>query len=156
MSSDLVLEVIRDRELEEVTGDPLVAKDGARVLDRGADVEVAALRIIRGDEIEAARVSIVDAWRIHETAWTGRLEGVGKLADQERAKVRRQRDEPFVLKELDHLLLATLISLEEGLLIGRDTAGALRSRLSERPVGQEPFPPAVPRPCHPARVRTIV
>ena len=60
LAADLVAQVVRDRELQEVPGDPLVAEDGARVFDRRPYVEVAALRVVGRDEVEAARIVVVE------------------------------------------------------------------------------------------------
>ena len=45
--------MVGDRELEEMTRNTFMPKNGARVLDRRADVEVLRPRIIGRDEIEA-------------------------------------------------------------------------------------------------------
>ena len=132
LPSDLVREVICNGDLEEVTRNPLVPEDGPRILDGGADVEVPALRIVGGDEVEALRVLVVEPGRIHEAARRGRLERLGQLTDRERAQPRRQRDQPVVLQELDHLLLAGLIRGQEGLLIGRNALRPRRIRRRER------------------------
>ena len=93
MAADFVVEMVGDRDLQKVSGNPFVPEDRPRVFDGRADVEVLALRVVRGDEVEAAVVGVVDARRIHESARTGRLEGLGELADLKRPEVRRQRDQ---------------------------------------------------------------
>src|SRR5258705_6768918 len=65
---DLVRQMIRDRDLEEVARDALVAEDGPWILDGCADVEVAALRVVGGDEEEPLRVLVVEPGRVHEAA----------------------------------------------------------------------------------------
>src|ERR1041385_7905809 len=118
MPADLVGEVIGDRDLQEMPGDTFVSEQRARVFDGRADVEVAALRVVGWDEVEAAVVGVVDARRIHEAARAGRLERLGELADLERADVAGDGDEPLGVEKVYHLFLAALIRGEERLLCG--------------------------------------
>src|SRR5712664_4064650 len=100
MPADLIGQMIGDRDLQKMSGDPFVPEDGARIFDGRADVEVAALRVVRGDEEEAAVVGVVESRRIHEAARTGRLEGFRKLANDERSDVVGDGDEPFLFEEI--------------------------------------------------------
>src|SRR6266545_3549899 len=103
-----------------------MAENRSRVFDRRANIEVAALRIIGRDEIEAGWILIVNAGRIHETAGAGRLESFGKLPNFKPADVRRQRYEFVVEQERNYLVLAPFISFEKVLLIFRNLFCALR------------------------------
>ena len=133
-----------------------MAEDRPRVLDGGADVEVAALRVVRGDEEEAARVLVVDARRVHEAAGARRLEGLGQLADLERPDVRRDRDELIRLQEVDHLPLTRLVRRQELRLILRHVRGARRIRASEGRVLEHRFERAIARELHFAEHRDLV
>src|SRR5207302_2450099 len=115
---DLVLQVVGDRDLQEVSGNALVAEDRPRILDRGPDIEIAAGRTVRRYEIEPLRIAIVEPRRIHETTRRRRLEGFGKLANREWPEIGRQRHQPPLLEKIDHLFLARLVRSEKGLLIG--------------------------------------
>ncbi len=117
LAADLVVQVVGDGELQEVTRNPLVPEDGPRVFDGGANVEVGAARIVRGNEIETAGVPVIHPGRVHEPAGTCRLERFRKLPDGKSPQVLRQRDQVVFLEKVDHLLLATLIGLEECRLI---------------------------------------
>ena len=136
MAPDLIRQMVSDGDLEEVTGDPFVSEDRPRIFDGGANVEVAALRVVRGDEVEATVVDIVKTGRIHEATGAGRLERFRKLTDEERPDVIGDGDEPLLLEEVDHLLLSALIRGQECLLIGWDAFGALRIGIGERRVGK--------------------
>src|SRR5713101_2086436 len=103
-----------------MSGDAFVAEDGARVLNRRANIEVLAGGIVRGDEIETAVVLVVDSGGIHEAARAGGLEGLGKLADQERSEISRQGDDFLVLKKANGLRLAALVGGEKRLLVLRN------------------------------------
>src|SRR4029453_10041003 len=74
LSPDLVGEMVRDRNLQEMPGDPFVAEDRARVLDRGAYVEVPAFRVVRRYEEDPPRVLVVDTRWVHEATRTRWLE----------------------------------------------------------------------------------
>jgi hypothetical protein len=58
-----------------------MTQNGPRIFDGGADIKVLARRIVGRNEIEAARIFVIDAGRIHKAAGTGRLEGFGQLAN---------------------------------------------------------------------------
>src|SRR5262245_11460166 len=105
LSPDLVGEMVRDRNLQEVPGDPFVAEDRARILDRSAYVEVPALRVVRRYEEEPTRVLVVDTRRVHEATRTRWLERFRKLSDLERAEIGGKSDQISRLHELDHFLL---------------------------------------------------
>src|SRR5262245_12659889 len=105
LSPDLVWEMVCDRNLQEMPGDAFVTEDWARVLDRGAYVEVPALRVVRRDEEEPTRVLVVDTRRVHEATGTRRFERFRKLSDLERAEIGRKSDQVSRLQELDHFLL---------------------------------------------------
>src|SRR6266536_5008369 len=124
--------MIRDGDLQEMSRNAFVAEDGPRIFDGGADVEVAALRVVGRDEKESAVVGIVDARRVHEAAGTRRLERLRKLANEKRSDVIGNRDQPLLFEELDHFLFAALIRLERSLLIGGYVFRALRIRIGER------------------------
>src|SRR5438477_11401029 len=98
MAPDLIGEVIGDRDLKEVAGDPFVSEDRSWIFDGRADVEVAALRVVRRDEVEAAVVDVVETGRVHEAAGAGRLERFRKLANEERADVVGDGDQPLLLE----------------------------------------------------------
>src|SRR6476620_826756 len=102
LAANFVSQMIRDRELQEVSGDSFVTQDWPRVFDGRANVEVLTLRIVSRNEIKAARVLIVDAGRIHKAAGAGRFESCGQLADFEMAQISRQRDQLVVPEEADH------------------------------------------------------
>src|SRR5258707_4390566 len=112
--------MIRDRQLQEVTGDALMAEDGPRVFDRRADVYVAARWIVGRDRVEAARVGIIDPRRVHEAAGRRRLERRGKLADEKRAEIGGQRDQLVGRQVIDDVVLARLVGGEKVLLVLRD------------------------------------
>src|SRR2546430_248838 len=101
--------MIGDGELQEVAGDAFVTENGARVFDGGADIEIFALWVVGRDEVEAARIPVVLARRIHEAAGTGRFESLWKLADVERAEIGRKRDEVVFTQEANHLGLSSLV-----------------------------------------------
>ena len=77
LPADLVFQMIRDRKLQEVSGDSFVAEHRARIFDRRANVEVLTFGIVSRNEIETRRVLVVNARSIHEAAGTCRLEGFG-------------------------------------------------------------------------------
>ena len=118
--------MVRDRELEEMPGNPFVPQNRPRIFNRGPDVKVLRIRVVGWDEIEAGRIFIINARRIHESARAGRLERFGQLPDFELAEISRQSHEMMILEELDHLRLATLISLQERRLVGRNVFTPLR------------------------------
>src|SRR5206468_8281245 len=117
LSPDLVAEMIGDRELQEMSGYPLVTEDGTLVLDRRANVEVAALRIVGGDEEEARGARVVDAGRIHEATGTRRLEGFRQLANLESPDVRRNRHEAVCAEKVGDLLQTRLVRRQKIRLI---------------------------------------
>src|SRR5712664_1744140 len=106
LPANFVLQVIRDRELQEVAGDAFVAENRARVFDGRANIKVTAPGIVGGNEIEARIVFVVNAGRVHETAGTGGLERIRQLANFKAAEIRRQRDEMILLQETNHLSFA--------------------------------------------------
>src|SRR6185436_20069055 len=110
---NLVLQMISDRELEKVTGDALVSKDRPRIFDRRANVKVLALRVVGRNEVEAGRIFVVNAGRIHETAGAGRLECFGKLPDLKLPEVRRKRDQLVLFQESNHFRLPALVRFEK-------------------------------------------
>src|SRR5205823_3153334 len=77
LAANLILQMIRDRDLEEVSRDSFMSENRSRIFDRRADIKIAAVRVVGRDEVEAAVVFVVEARRIHEAARTGRLECVG-------------------------------------------------------------------------------
>src|SRR6266852_1104345 len=105
--------MIRDRELQEVAGNSFVAKDRARIFDGRANVEVTALGIVSGNEIEAAIVFIIDAGRVHKAAGAGGLERFGQLANFKPTEIRWQRDEVVVFQEADHFSFSTLVCFQK-------------------------------------------
>jgi hypothetical protein len=124
--------MVRNRELQEVAGNSFMAQDRSWIFYCRPDVEVSRLRIISRDEIETARVFVINARRIHEAAGTGRLECFGKLTNREWPQVIRNRNQLVRLKEIDHLLLTAFVSFEEGLLVCGYVLAACRVRISER------------------------
>ena len=72
-----------------MTGYTFMPEDRPRILNRSSDVEILTLRIVSGNEVEAAWIFVIDAGRVHETTRTGGLEGLGSLADIERTDVIR-------------------------------------------------------------------
>ena len=86
-----------------MSGNALVSNERPWILDRRADVEVPALRVVGRDEIESARVGVVDSRRIHEPAGTRGLECLGQLTDLEPADVFRDRDQPIGPQEVGDL-----------------------------------------------------
>ena len=103
-----------------------MSEDRPRVLDRGANIKVLRLRIVRRDEIKTGRVLVVNAGRIHETAGTGWFECLRQLPDLKRAKIFGQRDQIVFFQEIDHLLLATLVGFQERGLVGRNVRATRR------------------------------
>src|SRR5262245_53966613 len=101
--------MVGDRELEEVSGNSFVPEDGAGILDGGAEVEVPALRVVGGDEIEARGVLVVEARRVHEAARARRLERLRQLPDLEGAQVRRDGDEVVRREEVGDLAQPSLV-----------------------------------------------
>src|SRR5207247_3874054 len=99
-----------------------------------ADVEVGALRIVRRDEVEAARVGVVDPRRVHESARARRLERLRKLPYGEVPEVGRQRDQALLLQETDHFVLAALVGPQERRLVLRDGGAAGGVRVGDRRV----------------------
>src|SRR5438045_8601158 len=116
-----------------------MSENRSRIFDRGADIKIAAVRVVGRDEVEAAVVFVVEARRIHEAARTGRIECVGKLLDEKWAEVVGKCDEILVAEKFDHLLFARLIRGEERLMIGGGAGGAFRIGISERWIGQQRF-----------------
>src|SRR5438128_456869 len=55
LTTNFVWQMIRDRELQEVSGNSFVAQNRPRIFDGCADVEILALRIVGWNEIESAR-----------------------------------------------------------------------------------------------------
>ena len=87
LTANLVRQMIRDRELQEMPGNSFMPENRARIFDRGADVKVLRLRIVGRNEIETGRVLVVNTGRIHETAGAGRLERVRQLSNLKRAEI---------------------------------------------------------------------
>src|SRR5258705_12333641 len=116
LPANLVLQMIRDGELEEVAGNSLVAEDRPWVFYRGANVKVFACRVVRRNEIETARVFVVNAGCVHEAAGTGWLKRLRQLANFKPAQVRRQRDKMIRIKKSNHLHLAALICFQKNFL----------------------------------------
>ena len=137
LAADFVLKMVRDGELHEVAGYPLVSQDRPRVLDGGADVEVRALRIVGRDEVEAFGIGVVDPRRIHEAAGARRLESRRELPDREVPEILRQRQKIFLPEEADHLVLAALVRLEELALVLRDHLAAGGIRVGHGGVGEQ-------------------
>src|SRR5215469_9951814 len=126
LPANLIGNVIRNRYLQEMSGNALMAQDGARIFDRRANVEVVALRVIGWDEIETARILVIDTGRIHEAAGRGRLERFGKLADFEGTDIRGDRDQPVRLQEVDDLREPRLVRGKKLRLVLRNVLGARR------------------------------
>src|SRR5437879_1138991 len=120
LTANFVAQVVRDRELQEMSRNTFMSEDGPRVLDRGANIKVLRLRIVRRDEIKTGRVLVVNAGRIHETAGVGWLECFRQLPNLKRAEVIGQRYQIVFLQEIDHLLLATFVGFQERGLVGRN------------------------------------
>src|SRR6476619_3139791 len=118
MTADLVTILVCDRDLQEVPRNPLMPEDRSGVFDRGADVKVAAVRVVRGNEVKPPVVAVVEPRRIHESPGTRRLERLGQLADEERADVAGNRDQVLVAQKLHHLIETALVRGEERGLIG--------------------------------------
>src|SRR5260370_22733034 len=148
MTANLVLQMVRDRDLKKMSGNAFVSEDGTRIFDGSANVEVPAVRVVGRDEVKTAVVGIEDSWRIHETAGTGRLERLRKLANEKRPDVIGNRDQAFVFEELHHLLFTALIGLQKCLLISRDVFCALRIRIGERRIREHGLEPAVAPPLY--------
>ena len=153
---DLARYVIRDRYLQEVPGNALVAQDRPRILDGRADVEVAALGVIRRDVVEAAGILVVDARWIHETAGARRLECFRKLADSKGPHVVRNRDQPIGPQELDDLLEARLVSGEELGLVFRYVLRPRRVGGGEARILEHRLEGAVARELDLAEMRHVV
>src|SRR5438876_7140535 len=100
LTANFVIQVVRDRELQEMSWNTFMAEDGPRVLDRGANIKVLRLRIVRRDEIKTGRILVVNAGRIHKTAGTGRLECFRQLPNLKRAKIIGQRDQIVFLQKI--------------------------------------------------------
>src|SRR4051794_30365248 len=116
--------MIRDRQLEEMAGNAFVTEDWSRVFDGGADVKVAALRIVGGNEIKSGRIGIVDPGWVHESTGARRLERFGQLTDLEAAHVRRYRHQTIRAQEVSELLESHFVRLEEILLVYRNACCA--------------------------------
>ncbi len=141
--------MVRDRELEEMSGNSLVPENWPRIFDRRPDVEVLRVRVVCRDEIESGRILVINARRIHEAARAGWLEGFGQLPDLKFPEVIRQRDQPAIFQEADHLRLAAFISLQEGRLVRRNVFAPLRVGIGQRRVRQPRFVGAILRQLHP-------
>src|SRR5438876_12255048 len=98
LATNFIFQMVGDRQLQEVSGNSFVTENRAWVFNRGANVKVFALRIVGGDEIEASRVFVINAGRIHETAGTGRLERCRQLANFKAAEIRRQGHESILFE----------------------------------------------------------
>src|SRR5262245_27531521 len=105
LSPNLVGEMVRNRDLQEMPGNSFVTEDRARVLDRCTNIEVPALRVVRGYEEKPTRVLVVDTRRVHEATGARWLERFRKLSDLERAEIGRKSDQVSRLHVLDHFLL---------------------------------------------------
>src|SRR5262245_21062854 len=115
LSADLASQMIRNGDLQEVSGNALMAENRPWLLNGGADVKILALRIVRRNEEEAAGVLIIDARRIHEATGTSRLECLRQLANVELSQIWRQSDQPLLVQKIDHLCLPAFISLQKRL-----------------------------------------
>src|SRR6266566_7993918 len=103
--------MLRDGKLEKMSGNPFVSEDRPRIFNCRANIEVLRLRIVCWDEKETGRVLVVNTGRIHETTGAGWLERFRQLSNLERTEIIGQRHEGVLLQEINHLLLATLVSL---------------------------------------------
>src|SRR6266542_3210028 len=101
--------MVRDRQLEKMTRNAFVSEDGPRIFDGGADVKVAALRVVGRNEIKAGRIGIVDPRRVHESAGARGLERFGKLTDLEAAHVGRDRHQAVRTQKVSELLESHLV-----------------------------------------------
>ena len=77
------------------------------------------------------------------------LNASGSCSDFKFAEVIRQRDQPAIFQELNHLRLAALIGLQEGRLVRRNVFAPLRVRIGQRRIGQPRFVGAILRQLHP-------
>ena len=93
-----------------MSGHTFVSEDWPRIFNCRANIKVFRLRIVGRNEKESGRILIVNARRIHETAGTGWLERFWQLSNLKRAEIIGHCHEVVFLHELDHLLLATLVS----------------------------------------------
>ena len=110
LTTNFVAKVICDRELEEMPRDAFVTKDRPRIFDCCANIKIWRLRTVGGNEIESGRIFIVNAWRIHESARTGRLKSFRQLANLKCAEIIGQRDKLMFLQKINHFLFPTFIS----------------------------------------------
>src|ERR1700738_1500760 len=124
--------MIRDRELQKVSRDSFMAENRPRVFNGRADIEVFALRIVSGNEIETARVLVVNAGRIHEAAGAGWLERLGQLPDFKVTEIRREGDQLVLFEEADHFRLATFVGFQKIVLIFWDRSCSLRIWIGQR------------------------
>ena len=132
LAANLVAQMIRDRELEKMSGNAFVSENRTRIFDCRANVKILRFRIVGRDEIEAGRILVVNAGRIHEAARAGRLERFRQLPNLKRPEIIRQGDKIVFLQEADHFCFAAFVRFEEGFLIGRNVA--LRVWDRDRPV----------------------
>src|SRR5436189_5621010 len=108
-----------------------MTEDGPRIFDGRSDIKVLARRIVGGNEIEAARIFVVNAGSVHEAAGTGWFERLRQLPNFKFTQVRRKRHKLFVFQETDHLDLTTLIRLQNyGLVLG-NVGAAGRNRVGQ-------------------------
>ena len=108
-----------------------MTKDRARIFDRRANIKIPALRIVGGNEIEAARVFVVNTGRVHESARAGRLERCGQLANFKPSQIWRKRDQVILFQVSNHLGFATFISFKKVVLILWDHFRARRIRIGQ-------------------------
>src|SRR4030095_1771097 len=127
-----------------MTRNALMAQNRPRVFDGRTNIKVLTRRIVAGNEIETAVVFVIDTGWIHETARTRGFESLGQLTNREWTKIVGQRDQFICLEIVDHLLLTTLVRLQESLLVQRDIFTASRVGISERRIRQHCFECAIP------------
>src|SRR5947207_736517 len=103
-----------------MSGNSFVTEDRPRIFNRGANIKILRLRIVRWNEIKTGRVLVVNARRIHEATGAGWLERVRQLANLKRAEIIWQRYEVVLLQKVDHFRLAALVRLQKRCLIERN------------------------------------
>ena len=131
LTANLIRQMVGDRELQEVSGNAFVAENRARVFDGRADVEVFALRIVSGNEIETTRIFVVNAGRIHETAGAGGLERLRQLSNFKSTQICRQCDQMILFQKTDHLGFAAFVGFQKIVLIFGNHFRPFRIRIGE-------------------------
>src|SRR5262249_54149307 len=114
-----------------MSGNTFVAQDWSWIFDGCSNVEILARRVVRGDKVKTSLVLVVNTRSVHETARTCRFECLRQLTNFKSTEVRRQSNQFIGFQKVDHLRLATLVSLEKRFLISGDVFAPCRIWIRE-------------------------